>query len=146
MESDTIRIKGRYSQLQSVRDLIQRAAEQAGFSSKNCYACQLAVSEAVENIIRHGYGHEVENEIEVSVSSAPGLLNVELTDDARPFNPTNSRETRSWTKDNPPIGGLGIPIIHRIMDDVEYKREAGLNRLSLRKTVSVGLDLPYVAI
>lgn len=98
-----------------------------------CYACQLAVSEAIENIIRHGYGREVPNEIEVTISSEPGELNIELTDDAEPFNPTNQGKVQEWTEDDPPVGGLGIQIIHRIMDDVEYKREAGRNRLTLQK-------------
>ncbi|MDF1499818.1 MAG: ATP-binding protein [Anaerolineales bacterium] len=133
MDSATLRIEGQYDQLQSVRDLINQAAENAGFSSKECYACQLAVSEAVENIIRHGYGREVENKIQVTVSTEPGVLNVELTDDAPPFNPTNNRKERQWSIDDPPIGGLGIEIIHSIMDDVEYSRESGRNHLSLQK-------------
>ncbi len=133
MASETVRITGQYDQLQSVRDLVQRAAEQAGLSSKDCYACQLAVSEAVENIIRHGYGREVHNEIEVTVASKPGELSIELSDDAAPFNPSNQRRIKEWTEDDPPVGGLGIEIIHRIMDDVDYKREKGRNRLSLLK-------------
>ncbi len=133
MRSETIRIEGQYEQIQSVRELVQRAAEEAGFSSKECYACQLAVSEAVENIIRHGYGQEVPNQIEVTISSEPGELNIELTDDAAPFNPTNRREIKKWTKDDPPVGGLGIQIIHRIMDKVDYERESGRNRLTLQK-------------
>jgi anti-sigma regulatory factor (Ser/Thr protein kinase) len=140
MESATIRIKGQYSQLQSVRDLIQLAAEDAGFSSKDCYACQLAVSEAVENIIRHGYGHEVENQIEVTVSTEPGLLSIEVTDDAPQFNPTNNQQKHTWTIDDPPVGGLGIQIIKSIMDEVEYKRESGFNRLSLQKKKSESLE------
>jgi anti-sigma regulatory factor (Ser/Thr protein kinase) len=133
MGSETIRIKGRYAQVQTVRDLVQRSAEHAGFSSKEAYACQLAVSEAVENIIQHGYGQEVQNEIEVTVINEPGDLIIELTDDAPPFNPTNNRKQDQWTIDDPPVGGLGIHIIHTIMDKVVYKREQGRNLLKLHK-------------
>jgi serine/threonine-protein kinase RsbW len=133
MESESIRIEGQYDQIQSVRDLVYRWAGTAGFSSKECYACQLAVSEALENIIRHGYGREVPNEITVTVSSEPGTLNIELMDDAPPFNPTNSLQERQWTLDDPPIGGLGIHIIHTTMDEVDYKRRAGHNWLRLQK-------------
>lgn len=140
MKSETIRVAGQYSKLQSIRDLIKRAAEEAGFSSSDCYACQLAVSEAVENIIQHGYGREVENKIQVTVSPEPGMLSVELTDDAPPFNPTNNCKQRGWTIDDPPVGGLGIHIIHSIMDGVEYKREPGHNRLSLQKKKSKNLE------
>lgn len=140
MGAETLRIQGRYDQLQTVRDLVQRSAEQAGFSSKECYACQLAVSEAVENIIRHGYGSEVSNEIKVSVTSEPGKLNIELTDDAPPFNPTNNRKKKQWSVEDPPIGGLGIHIIHSVMDEVEYKRQDGENRLILEKKKSESLE------
>ncbi|MGD8552563.1 MAG: ATP-binding protein, partial [Anaerolineales bacterium] len=91
MGSETIRIEGQYEQVQLVRDLVHRSAEQAGFSPKEAYACQLAVSEAIENIIRHGYGQEVHNHIEVTVSMEPEVLTIELVDDAPPFNPTNNR-------------------------------------------------------
>jgi serine/threonine-protein kinase RsbW len=133
MESESIRIEGQYDQIQSVRELVYRCAESAGFSSKECYACQLAVSEALENIIRHGYGREVPNEIMVTVSSEPGSVNIELMDDAPPFNPTNNRQERQWTLDDPPVGGLGIHLIHTIMDEVDYKRRAGHNYLRLQK-------------
>lgn len=140
MGSETIQIEGQYEQVQSVRDLVQRAAEEAGFSPKETYACQLAVSEAVENIIRHGYGQQVHNQIRVSVSNKPGELTIELTDDAPPFNPTDNRKSRKWTADDPPIGGLGIHIIHAIMDDVEYKREADRNLLKLHKKKTETLE------
>lgn len=140
MGAETLRIRGHYDQLQSVRDLVQRGAEKAGFSPKECYACQLAVSEAVENIIRHGYGQEVPNEIEVRVTSESGKLNIELTDDAPPFNPTNNRKKKQWSVDDPPIGGLGIHIIHSVMDDVEYKRQGEENLLILEKKKSETLE------
>ena len=140
MQSATIRIEGQYAQLQAVREMVRKAAEQAGFTSKECYACQLAVSEAIENIIHHGYGREVQNEIQVTVSITPGSLDIELMDDAPPFNPANNRRDRDWTIDDPPVGGLGIQIIHTIMDDVEYKRESGQNKLSLHKQKGESLD------
>jgi anti-sigma regulatory factor (Ser/Thr protein kinase) len=113
------------------------AAEQAGFNDKTVYACQLAVGEACENVINHGYKAEGNGNIVLKAVVKPGKLILELCDTAPPFNPTVMPDDSEWEKDDPPIGGLGLLIIHRVMDRVEYRREGDRNYLELHKNMPV---------
>ncbi|OGO08755.1 MAG: hypothetical protein A2Z66_00725 [Chloroflexi bacterium RBG_13_66_10] len=129
-------IPGQLDQLEKVCSLVGEAAREAGFNRRTVYACQLAASEACENIIKHGYAREGEGDIQVEVRSAPGDLTVELLDSAPPFNPAERPRDRAWTSQDPPVGGLGLIMIHRAMDEVKYRRKGRRNWLLLRKRSS----------
>ena len=60
-----MKIDGHLDQIERVGRFIQEAAQDAGFDEMESYACELAVSEACENIILHGYGDDSTGEIEV---------------------------------------------------------------------------------
>jgi serine/threonine-protein kinase RsbW len=124
---------GRFENIEAICDLVDRAAKIAGFDDGTSYACQLAVGEACENIICHGYQDDDSGEIEVIVRAKPGELTIELQDSARPFDPTSVpiREVKGGMENQ--VGGLGLPIIHRVMDEIEYSRHGHKNRLRLRK-------------
>lgn len=121
-------------------DLVNDEALAAGFDSRTSYACQLAVGEACENIIIHGYGErQTSGQIAVTVQSAPGELTVELADSAPPFNPAETHPGPP-DPDNPRIGGLGLLIMHRVMDEIDYIRRPNGNTLTMRKAQEPGID------
>lgn len=126
-------IPGRLDQLEKVCTLVGDAAREAGFTQRTVYACQLAASEACENIIKHGYSGEAEGDIQVTIRTHPGDLSIELVDHARAFNPAEKPRDKSWTSQDPPVGGLGLIMIHKVMDEVEYRRKGHHNWLRLRK-------------
>ena len=51
---------------------------------------------------------------------------MEVEDDGRPFNPLEAAppDVNSPVEDRP-IGGLGIYLVRRVMDDLEYRRQRG---------------------
>ncbi|MEJ2013577.1 MAG: ATP-binding protein [Anaerolineales bacterium] len=133
MAGRTLTIQAYLDQIQNVRDLVSLAAADAGFDDSENYAVQLAVSEACENIILHGYGQENDSPITVSAQPKPGVLEIELLDHAPPFNPARSPRQPEWSNEDPPIGGLGLIIIHRVMDKIDYARDGDHNRLRMQK-------------
>lgn len=120
-------------------DLVNEEALAAGFDSRTSYACQLAVGEACENIIIHGYGERASGQIAVTVNSAPGEITIELADTAPPFNPAE-RHPGPPDPDNPRLGGLGLLIMHRVMDEIDYARRPNGNTLTMRKAQEAGFD------
>jgi anti-sigma regulatory factor (Ser/Thr protein kinase) len=112
---------------------VGRASDEAGFDQRTRYACQLAVSEACENIIIHGYGGEGRGKILVTAEAAPREVTIELRDTAPPFNPAGNPPRLDLDRDNPQVGGVGLVIIHRVMDEVFYSRDGDQNCLTLRK-------------
>jgi serine/threonine-protein kinase RsbW len=133
MDGTRLTIPGRLDQVEQVCVLVGQSARAAGFDRRTAYACQLAVTEACENIILHGYGGEDVGEITVSAETAPGELAVELEDRAPPFNPSTKPPPPTWPRDDPPVGGLGLRIIHRVMDEIKYRRSGDRNVLRLVK-------------
>jgi serine/threonine-protein kinase RsbW len=96
---------------------------------------QVALDEILSNTVRHGYGSRGEGgRIEIGFEVAGGILEVTIQDDAPAFDPLAAPvpDTTSGLADRP-AGGLGILLTRRLMDDVEYERASGRNRVILRK-------------
>jgi serine/threonine-protein kinase RsbW len=96
---------------------------------------QVALDEILSNTVRHGYGGQGEGcRIEIGFEIADGILEVTIQDDAPAFDPLAAPvpDTTSGLADRP-AGGLGILLTRGLMDDVEYERASGRNRVILRK-------------
>ncbi|NIM94371.1 MAG: hypothetical protein GTO18_11775 [Anaerolineales bacterium] len=125
-----------HENIEDICNLAGEAAEGAGFDERTVYACQLAIGEACENVINHGYKEEGIGDLELIATSSPGRLILQLLDSAPPFNPAVTPGTPEWEDEDPPIGGLGLVIIHRVMDKVIYQRKENQNRLEMHKYVT----------
>lgn len=135
MGAISLEVPAHLDEIHPICEAVQQAAQEAGFDDRTAYACQLAVSEACENIVVHGYGRQAEGTIRANLESEPGNLRIHLTDRAPPFNPAQVQAGPPVPPEDPPAGGLGLYILHRVMDEVAYERNAGENRLTLRKSV-----------
>jgi serine/threonine-protein kinase RsbW len=103
-------------------------------SEKLVWEIRLVLEEIVTNIISYGYEDQKEHNIAVSIMNSEQYITLVVRDDARPFNllehpapdlkiPLEGRE----------VGGLGIHLVRKIMDEIDYKREADGNRLFMRR-------------
>lgn len=101
------------------------------FNQKDIEKIQLAMEEAVVNIIQHGYKNKKgEIEIELIVNEYVTLI---IKDKGPKFNPLSKRKKNldMTTKRKP--GGLGIFLIFQCMDEVSYQRDGIYNILTLKK-------------
>jgi len=114
---------------------ITQFIENIGLSGNIAMNINLAIEEAVVNVIRHGYnGSQITEDIEISFMCEEDNLIFTITDTGSTFDLTLvdapditlSAEERS-------VGGLGILLIKKIMDKVVYRRENGKNILTLVK-------------
>ena len=126
-------VPAQLEQLEPLCHLVDLGARSAGFDDRTSYACQLAVTEACENIILHGYRQTMPGEIRVTTRSRPGELIIDVVDGAPPFNPTQVSPEERWPESDPPVGGRGLVIIRRVMDEVHYRRRGNRNFLRMRK-------------
>lgn len=94
----------------------------------------LALEEAITNVIVHGYDDAAPHQIDVRVSVDEGMLRAEVVDDGRPFDPREAAppDVAAGIEDRP-IGGLGVWLIKRLMDGVGYQVVGGRNQLTLSK-------------
>jgi anti-sigma regulatory factor (Ser/Thr protein kinase) len=88
----------------------------------------------VTNVIRHGYGGREDGEIRVGFHVTPEAITATVEDDAPPFDP------HEWPDPPlPPEGtdvhGVGVYLIKRVMDEVDYRHRGSRNVLTLTKRI-----------
>jgi serine/threonine-protein kinase RsbW len=94
----------------------------------------LALEEILANIISYGYSDNREHEIRVNLSVEPGKVRVDVEDDGQPFNPLEAPEADTTKPlEERTIGGLGIHLVRKLMDGLEYKRQGEKNLLTIKK-------------
>lgn len=99
-----------------------------GFQSHQLMKLELALEEALVNIISYGYS-ERSGTIEITCSTLEKGMRIILRDQGIAFNPLDN------IKDPKPEepGGYGLFFIRNIMDKIEYEREGDTNVLLLEK-------------
>jgi len=102
-----------------------------GLHPRRIMQLELAVEEAVVNICLYAY--EVPpGELLVRIEAGDERFVVELIDEGVPFDPLTDGEpdVRAGAQERG-LGGLGIFLARRVMDEVAYRREASRNVLTL---------------
>ncbi len=88
------------------------------------------------NIISYGFEDELEHQIKFTLAKDKETLVVQVEDDGKPFNPLDvAKPAIPQDLDSMNIGGLGIHLIKNMMDDINYQRADGKNRLIFKKFV-----------
>ncbi|TAJ43853.1 ATP-binding protein [Methanofollis fontis] len=99
---------------------------------------ELAVDEAVTNIIMHGFAGGG-GRIRVLCTFDEEEITIRIEDRAPPFDPTGAEAPDTDADiDERPIGGLGIHFIRQMTDEMQYRRQNGRNILILKKHVQEG--------
>jgi anti-sigma regulatory factor (Ser/Thr protein kinase) len=120
--------------LDDIRTFVGDVAQDAGFNSKEIYSIQLATDEAASNIIEHAYDEKPDGKFEVSCEFHANRLIITLLDHGKPFDPSKVEEPdlKADLLDRK-IGGLGIYLMRKLMDEVRYETTQTGNLLTLVK-------------
>ena len=112
---------------------LEQCMRSSGFSDEQILDLQLAVEEAITNIIVHGYAG-TPGTIMIHCRAGPDEVSVEISDDAPAFNLLQAPEPDiSADIDDRKIGGLGIFLIRKVTDSATYRYEKAKNILTLTK-------------
>jgi anti-sigma regulatory factor (Ser/Thr protein kinase) len=102
--------------------------------SRALYSVNLALDEAVTNVVLHGFKENEKGQITIRLTVKGRELSAAVDDDGREFNPltlpTPDLQAPLETRE---VGGLGIHLIKSLMDHVEYQRNGDRNLLTMRK-------------
>ena len=129
-------LKNRLPEIARLTERLGRFAADNELTPSVLHDINLALEEAVTNIISYGYSDNREHEILIHIRIKPGEVIVELKDDARAFNPLTAPQT-DVTKplDQRTVGGLGIHLMRNLMDKIEYLRLEDGNLLIMKKNI-----------
>ena len=129
----TLIISNQIEELTKVSEWISRIGGQMSLAPDLVMNLNIAIEEAVANVIQYGNALQVE----LSFSTQENKLTFTLTDTGVAFDPTLQETPNvALSAEERPIGGLGIFLIKQLMDEVIYKRENEKNTLIMSKTIN----------
>lgn len=132
----TLIIQNEISELNRVAAFIEEIGEELHLSPALVMNLNLVLEEAVSNIILYAYPKKMGQEITINIHKHDQMLVFTLTDEGVEFDPTKAGEVDvTLSSEERPIGGLGIFLIKKIMNEVEYQRIDGTNVFTLKKEI-----------
>ncbi len=122
-------------------EFIETVCDEAGVDMATAMQLNLAIEEAVVNVMNYAYPAGTQGEVSLSASVQGDTITFVLSDSGTPFDPTAQEDAdTSLSAEDRPIGGLGIFLVKQLMDSVIYERTEGKNILTLTKKL-VGIPL-----
>lgn len=118
-----------------VTDFITAELERSGCPKKAETQIAIAIDELFGNIARYAYIPDVgKATVQISVEENPLCVIITFIDNGKPFNPLECQEPdiSAGAKERK-IGGLGIFLVKKTMDMVEYEYKNGQNILRIKK-------------
>lgn len=129
----SISIPSKTELLKMVVDLTDHIATLNQFSTAESRKIALAVDEAITNVIKHSYKNAIDKDIKLEFYSSSEGLKVKIIFTGVPpvlerVGMNLSRMIKAKSK-----GGLGVELMRRIMDSVEYTTTENLNTCEMIK-------------
>ena len=134
ISNEQLIVPAQINYLPVLRNFISRVASRYKFSKSEVNALTISVDEACANIIKHGYQNIQSGSITMNVQIKTDRLVVELIDHGTSFDPNQVNDPNiSQYVQVRKKGGLGIFIMKKFLDDIQYIRSGQVNILRLIK-------------
>ena len=113
-----------------VSQKVQNFCLEKGIDQKRAYLAGLAMEEMAGNIVEHGFSKDSKkHSIDLRVVHKDDSIILRIKDDCVPFDP---KDRNRITEEDDPAKNIGIRMIYRIMNDINYENLLGLNVLTIR--------------
>ena len=135
--SRSITLANDVEQVPLLSAFVEEVCEEAKLDASSIMNINLAMEEAVVNVMDYAYAIETEGDIIVEAKVSKEQLKFIITDWGMPFDPTTREDIDTTTPaEERSIGGLGIHLVRQIMDIINYERIDGKNVLTLTKKLT----------
>ena len=130
----TLALKNNIDEINRLHTFIEEVGEAFELPMKVVLNLNLVLEEAVTNVIMYAYPQEQNEHIYLTAKKQDDRLVFVLTDSGKAFDPTQAPNADiTLSADERQIGGLGIFLIRKIMNEVKYERIDDKNVLTLEK-------------
>jgi anti-sigma regulatory factor (Ser/Thr protein kinase) len=123
------------TKIPEIIEFVNRELERMDCGTKTRAQIDIAIDELYSNIAKYGFdddGGEVT--VTLETASEPRVVSISFMDGGRPFNPLERSDPDiTLSARDRKIGGLGIFMVKKSMDDVRYEYREGKNILTIRK-------------
>jgi anti-sigma regulatory factor (Ser/Thr protein kinase) len=135
------RIPSDINYLNLVRNFISGIAREEGLDDEQISQVEMALDEALANVVEHAYTYDSFQDVEIHLSLRPGELEITVKDQGREFdtrkNPLPNLKEHIEARR---MGGLGRYLMTTLMDEVEYRRLHQTNELRMIKRFTTRSD------
>ena len=116
---------------------INEALDARNIGKLERHQIDIAVDEILSNIAHYAYNPDVgEATVRVEVEEEPLSVIITFIDGGVPYDPLQAAEPdTTLSAEERALGGLGIFMVRKSMDEITYRYENGRNILSIRKTL-----------
>ncbi len=130
-----LKTKATMEQFEWLMSSIEEVLQELSVPQKTIFTLMTACDEIIVNIIHYAYPQK-EGEIEIHIDQRDGLVRCAFYDEGIPFNPLLKGEAdTTLLAHQREIGGLGIHMVRKLMDQVDYAYRDGKNVLTIQKSI-----------
>lgn len=135
-EATSFKLRNALTELDSLFEHIERFGLRAGLPKKQIFQINLALDELFTNIVSYGYTDSNSHWIEFQLHYKNDVVYICVEDNGIPFDPVAAPTSGSAPfLENCKIGGLGLHIVKKVMDKIEYERKGDKNVITMKKQV-----------
>ena len=129
-------LKSDLAELETLCQHLNKFGQVTGLSQAYITDINICLDELFTNIISYGIADDLEHIIRFTLNLDNNVLTLNIEDDGVPFNPLEKKDPEIPADlIDVRIGGLGIHIIRKLMDDIRYQRKRGKNKLTMKKFI-----------
>jgi anti-sigma regulatory factor (Ser/Thr protein kinase) len=132
-----LNVEAKDENLQQVLDFVNEQLEAFACAPQVQFQVEVAVEEIFVNISHYAYNPEVgPATIRAEVSKEPLAVTLTFMDHGVPYDPLAKPDPDiSLPAESREIGGLGIFMVKKSMDDISYEYKDGQNILTIKKNL-----------
>lgn len=132
--SQTLTLRNDLAELARLAEFIDTFCAPLQPSEKDRLALHLSLEEAVTNVVNHGYRDAQPHPISVTLGATGDRVTATITDESAPYDPlARPPVDTSAPLEERAVGGLGVHLMKKLMDDCHYERRGGKNILTLQR-------------
>lgn len=129
-------LKNNLSELNTLNRHLNNLGDRIGLQTDSILRINICLDELFTNIVSYGFEDDLEHIIQFTVQAEDNLLVIHIEDDGTAFNPLEKIDPEFPANvESAKIGGLGILIIRKLIDNISYERKQGKNRLTMKKII-----------
>jgi len=123
--------------IEAVTDFVNQQLEELACPMKAQMQINIAIDELFSNIAHYSYNPEIgQATVRVEVMENPLAVSITFIDNGVPFDPLSQEDPDlTLSAEERQIGGLGIFMVKKSMDEITYEYKDGQNILSIKKCI-----------
>ena len=131
-------IEAKIENIEAVTDFVNEQLESLGCPMKAQMQIDIAIDELFGNIAHYAYNPEIgQATVRVEVVEDPLSVVITFIDNGVPYDPLAKADPdTTLSADERDIGGLGIYMVKKSMDDITYEYKDGHNILKIKKKIN----------